>query len=292
MDLPVTVPNMLPHIAVCAVEAKQAPVEWKPGTDNLGGWKYGGKYGYKGKPELGGDKAFGGSIRLSVDFSRNANDSWSEIKLENEEAGVKPLSIKGQNTLSFNLYFKPENMTQGGFKLKLYGKSVEEQEVINVCPELDLFKAKDAGNGMKCLPVQINFPSVDASLSYLCLSLVGSSTDYKGDLYIGQMKLSEEKVPDGFVDVKIAPKKQAKVQLNQLALPTEAALVDAQAAQEWIICRSCLRRLYAAMILCALKIYRSKIWLRIINWHRLFQMYRGRNLLECLATKQNGMVEK
>ena len=207
MALPVTVPNMLPHIAVCAVEAKQAPVEWKPGTDNLGGWKYGGKYGYKGKPELGGDKAFGGSIRLSVDFSRNANDSWSEIKLENEEAGVKPLSIKGQNTLSFNLYFKPENMTQGGFKLKLYGKSVEEQEVINVCSELDLFKAKDAGNGMKCLPVQINFPSVDASLSYLCLSLVGSSTDYKGDLYIGQMKLSEEKVPDGFVDVKIAPQK-------------------------------------------------------------------------------------
>ena len=34
-------------------------MEWKLGTDNLGGWKYGGKYGYKGKPELGGDKAFG-----------------------------------------------------------------------------------------------------------------------------------------------------------------------------------------------------------------------------------------
>lgn len=232
MSLPVTVPHIFPNFAVCTVEAKQAPVEWKLGADNMGGWKYGGKYGHKGKPELCGDKALGGSIRLSVDFSRNANDSWSEIKLENEAAGVKPLSIKGQNTLSFNLYFKPENMTQGGFKLKLYGKSLEEQEVINVCPELDLSKAKDAGNGMKCLPVQINFPSVDASLSYLCLSLVGSSTDYKGDLYIGQMKLSEEKVPDGFVDVKIAPQKQAKVQLNQLALPAQAALVDAQADQE------------------------------------------------------------
>ena len=58
--LPVTVPHMLPHVAVCAVEAKQAPVEWKLGTDNLGDWKYGGKYGYKGKPELGSDKAFGG----------------------------------------------------------------------------------------------------------------------------------------------------------------------------------------------------------------------------------------
>ena len=46
------------------------------------------------------------------------------------------------------------------------------------------------------------------------------------------MKLSEEKVPDGFVDVKIAPQKQAKVQLNQLVLPAEASLVDAQADQE------------------------------------------------------------
>ena len=230
LGMPAAVPELMPAEWVCVSQAA-APVQWKLG-DTLDGWKYGGKYGYKGKPEVSADKAFKGTIKLAVDFTKNAADSWSEVKLENGSVAEKPLAINGYNTLSFNLYFNPAAMTQGGFKLKLYAKATDEREVINACPDLDISQAKDAGNGMKCLPVQVNFAPADASVSYLCLSIVGSCTDYKGDLYVGQLKLSTEKVPDGYVDAKVAAKKQDKVQLGQLALPGRAALTDAKATPE------------------------------------------------------------
>ena len=218
-------------VGIASVAEAAAPVQWNVGKE-LAGWKFGGVWAYSGEPEVAADSAFGGSIRVGTDFTNNVNDSWSEVKLENGSVAEKPLAINGYNTLSFNLYFNPAAMTQGGFKLKLYAKATDEREVINACPDLDISQAKDAGNGMKCLPVQVNFAPADASVSYLCLSIVGSCTDYKGDLYVGQLKLSTEKVPDGYVDAKVAAKKQDKVQLGQLALPGRAALTDAKATPE------------------------------------------------------------
>lgn len=111
-------------------------------------------------------------------------------------------------------------------------KSTDEQEVINLCPDVNLSKGRDAGNGMKCVPVQVNFKPVEAKVAYFCLSIVGCNTDYKGDFFVNGLKLTGEKLPDGYVDVRTAVKKQGRVQLNQLQLPAEAGLVDAQATPE------------------------------------------------------------
>ena len=222
--------EVLPVELVSMAEAA-APVQWNVGKD-LAGWKFGGVWAYSGEPEIAAASAFGGSIRVGTDFTNNVNDGWSEVKLENAGAAAGQLDLTGYNTFSFNLYYKPENMTQGSFKLKLYVKSADDQEVINLCPDIDLGSGKDAGNGMKCVPVQVNFKPVEAKTAYFCLSLVGCNTDYKGDLYVGQLKLSTEKVPDGYVAAKVAAKKQDKVQLGQLALPGRAALTDAKATPE------------------------------------------------------------
>ena len=222
---PVAVQQDIPA-AISMAKVSAAPMAWNL-EENMGGWKFGGVYSYAKEPNLAGDARFDGSIRLGLDFTANASDGWSEVKVE---YGKCPLNISGYNVLSCNLYFKPENMTQGSFKAKLYGKSVEDQEVINLCPDLDLSRAKDAGNGYKCLPVKIAFKAVDTSLSYFCLSIVGCNTDYKGDMYIGQLALSGEKVADGYVDVKAKAKKQPQLALNQLQLPAQVALVDTQAS--------------------------------------------------------------
>lgn len=218
-------------VGIASVAEAAAPVQWNVGKE-LAGWKFGGVWAYSGEPEVASDSAFGGSIRVGTDFTNNVNDGWSEVKLENAGAAAQQLDLAGYNTFSFNLYYKPENMTQGSFKLKLYVKSVDDQEVINLCPDIDLSKGKDAGNGMKCVPVQVTFKPVEAKTAYFCLSLVGCNTDYKGDLYVGQLKLSAEKLPDGYVDIKRSAKKQDKVQLGQLAVPAEAALTDANATPE------------------------------------------------------------
>lgn len=222
--VPADMQNAMPAAAAMA-QASAAPMEWNL-ADNMAGWKFGGVYSYAKEPKLSADSMFDGSIRLDLDFTGNASDGWSEVKVE---YGNAPLNISGYNVLAYNLYFKPENMTQGSFKAKLYGKSVEDQEVINACPDLDISKAVDAGGGYKRLPVKIAFKPADTSLSYFCLSIVGSNTDYKGDMYIGQLALAGEKVADGYVDVKVKPKKQPVVSLSQLQLPSQVALVDAKA---------------------------------------------------------------
>lgn len=226
------VPSMVPAdmqkdipVAMTIAKVSAAPLTWNL-ADNMGDWKFGGVYSYAKEPNLAGDVRFDGSIRIGLDFTANASDGWSEVKVE---YGQCPLNISGYNVLSYNLYFKPENMTQGSFKAKLYGKSVDDKEVINACPDLDISKAVDVGDGYKCLLVKIPFKAVDTSLSYFCLSIVGSNTDYKGDMYIGQLALAGEKMPDGYVDVKVKAKKQPLIQLSQLQLPAGAALVDAEA---------------------------------------------------------------
>lgn len=227
--VPFMMPTDISHelsMGVSIVEAAAAPVVWNL-ADNMDGWKFGGVYSYAKEPNLSADSLFNGSIRLELDFTGNASDGWSEVKVE---YGNAPLNISGYNALSYNLYFKPENMTQGSFKVKLYGRSIDDQEIINTCPNLDISKAVDAGNGYKCLPVKMFFKPADTALSYFCLSIVGSNTDYKGDMYIGQLALTEEKMSDGYIDVKVKPKKQPVISLNQLQLPSQVSLVDAKAS--------------------------------------------------------------
>ena len=219
------------EIVSMAEAAAPAAVQWQVGKD-MAGWKFGGVWAYNGEPEMAADSAFGGSIRIGADFTGNVNDGWSELKLENAGAAASQLDLSGYNTLSFNLYYSPDSMTQGSFKLKLYVKSTDEQEVINLCPDVDLSKGKDAGNGMKCVPVQVNFKPVEAKTAYFCLSLVGCNTDYKGDFYINGLQLTGEKLPDGYVDVRTAVKKQDRVQLSNLQIASGAGLVDAQATPE------------------------------------------------------------
>lgn len=229
LAVPSVVPADMQKAAPAAIAVAQAaavPMAWNL-ADNMDGWKFGGVYSYAKEPKLSADSMFDGSIRLALDFTGNASDGWSEVKVE---YGNLPLNISGYNVLTYNLYFKPENMTQGSFKAKLYGKSVDDQEVINACPDLDISKAVDADGGYKRLPVKIAFNPADTSLSYVCLSIVGSNTDYKGDMYIGQLALADEKMPDGYVDVKVKPKKQPLVSLSQLQLPKQVSLVDDKAA--------------------------------------------------------------
>ena len=208
--------------------AQAASIEWKQG-ENLDSWGYGGTYSYTGTPEIASDAAYGGSIRLGVDFTAHAADGWSEVKLENKAAGQGTLELDGQNTLSFNMYFQPAAMSQGCFKLKLYAKSADGEEVINVCPDVDLSAAKDAGGGMKYVPVEINFGAVSGRLSYLCLSIVGSNTDYRGDIYVSRLCMSDRQLPDGYVDVNTSAIYKQPLKLSELQLPGSVALADGNA---------------------------------------------------------------
>lgn len=227
-SLPAVVPQYAPQTVVSLAQAAAKGASWEFGKD-LEGWKYGGKWAYKGKPTVAWDKAFGGSLRLDVDYSLTADQSWSEVKLEYAPAAGRPVSLAGCNVLTYELYFNPKAMTKGSFKTKVYAKDTQDKEVINVAPDIDLSKARDAGNGLKVVTVQVQFQPVTNPLKYFMFSIVGSNTDYKGALYVGKVQAKYVKLPDGYANQKVKPAKQAVVEPSALTIPGEARLVDAQA---------------------------------------------------------------
>ena len=228
--IPAVLPQELPAAAVSQAEAAKAKGTTWSFQKDLDGWKYGGKWAYHGKPQVTQSKEFGGTLKLDVDYSGNVNDSWSEVKLEDGAASSKPLDAAGCNVVGYDLYFNPKAMTAGGFKTKVYAKSTTGREVINVYPDIDMTKAKDAGNGMKVVRVQVQFTPTQEKLNYLMVSLVGSNTDYKGSFYIKDMNLSYQKLPDGYVDKKVSVKPQKQTDLSKLDIPATVSLVDGKAS--------------------------------------------------------------
>ena len=146
LSVPAVLPQLadLPVVSVSQAEAAAKSVNWEFKKD-LDGWKYGGKWAYKGKPEVKQSAKFGGSIEVNVDYSPVADSTWSEVKLEYGKAAEKPVDLTGANVVSYDFYYRPANMTKGGqFKTKVYAKDTKDAEVINVAPDIDLEKAKDA----------------------------------------------------------------------------------------------------------------------------------------------------
>ena len=231
LAVPTALPQLAPQMIVSEAQAKAQGVSWDFKKD-LDGWKYGGKWAYKGKPEIGQSAQFGGTVRLGVDFSEVADSSWSEVKLECGTAAAKPLDLAGANVVAYVFYFIPAQMTGGQFKTKVYAKDAQGKETINTDIAIDTEHAKDAGNGWKIVPVKVLIPKQEAALTYFMVSVVGSNTDYKGDLFIGKLRASAEKVPDGYVNVKTKVKAQAPVDLAKLDVPAVAPLVDENATPQ------------------------------------------------------------
>lgn len=223
----------IPAIGVLQAEASKAGkgTAWNFAS-GLDGWQYGGKYAYKGTPTVAADAKFGGTLRIDADYAAHAADDWSEVKLEYARAAQAPLELAGSNVLSFNLYFDPKAISQGILKTKLYAKSTDDKEVINIVGGVDLSQAKPAADGLAVVTVKTYFTPVAAKAKYVCLSLVGSKTDYHGPLYVGQLQLGYEKVPDGYVDRKVKPVKQQPLSLDALTIPQSVKLTDAKATKE------------------------------------------------------------
>lgn len=210
---------------VSAAQADNAPAAktWNFAKDAQG-WQYAGKYGYKGKPVVAYDQKVGkGAIKVDVDFSKVADSGWSEVKLANSAVKAEaPLDIKGYNKVSYDFYYNPANMTKGSFKTKLFLKLPNNTD-ISAWPDIDLKQAKDAGNGLKMVHVEIPFNAAPVKIVDFEVNLVGSNTDYKGSLYVDNITMSYD---DGYVVRTVKPERQAKLTNGDLQIPQEVALTD------------------------------------------------------------------
>ena len=215
--------------SICGINsARAAEAQTWDFSNGLGSWHYGGIWDYSGTPELSYDAIIGnGAAKLTVDFTKNAKTSWSEIKLEN---GALPFALEGYNVVTYDFYFNPKSMSSGTFKTKLYMTSDKNQEVVNAYPDIALDSAEPVeGTDLKKVKVHIPFSPANVNIAYFMISIVGNNTDYKGDVYIDNITLGHEVVKDVYVDCTASLADKNKVDMNNLTIPSIVSPTDAKA---------------------------------------------------------------
>ncbi|MGN0145414.1 MAG: glycosyl hydrolase [Clostridium sp.] len=197
-------------------------INWNFDTD-AEGWKYEGSWAYNGTEEVSYDEELQ-ALKLGVDYSADVESSWSEFKINNYMSNSE--NFAKYNYLSFDFIFNPEAMTTGSFKAKLFISDGPD-----TCADINLDDAEDLGNGLKKANATLKFDSMDVDVNSITLGIVGSSTDYKGALYLDNIVFGQMKEEEVYVDKTAVPTKQEKVTVEELGsnIPSTVKLVDSNA---------------------------------------------------------------
>jgi Carbohydrate binding module 27. len=171
------------------------PIQWNFDSD-ANGWSYGGQWAYNGPTDnvvnYDASTTGSGALKLSLDYSKDSSASWSEFKV-NKDLGVTT-SFNGYNVLTYDFIYDPSKMTTGKFQTKF---SIGDS--LSATGEIDLNNSENIGEGLKKAQVKIQFVPKNVEVNSITFGIVGSNTDYKGDIYIDNIKFNKEQVVDGYV---------------------------------------------------------------------------------------------
>lgn len=203
-----------------------SPIQWNFDSD-ANGWSYGGQWAYNGPIDsvinYDASTTGSGALKLSLDYSKDSGASWSEFKISKDLGAAT--SFNGYNVLTYDFIYNPSEMTTGKFQTKF-----SAGDSLSATGEIDLNNLENVGNGLKKAQVKIQFVPQNIEATSVTLGIVGSNTDYKGDIYIDNVKFDQEKVVDGYVEKTATTEAQVKVEPYDLEnMPSNVKLVDSQA---------------------------------------------------------------
>ena len=234
-----------------AEESENVFKEWNF-DDGIGGWENAGwDYQYSGEAASTSWDEASEALEVSVDFSNEADNSWSQIGIQ--EWGN--IDLVGVSKTTFDFYFKDEEMTSGGFTVKevlqyesdgSYPSAVEEYVDIDL-DDASLVEEGDLA-GYKKAKVIVNFEPVEEDICNTVFCIVGKNTTYSGKIYLDNIKMlgketsSEDKKEDGSVDSTIEVKDGNPVAVSGMNfksgngstsnLPSKVEMVDKAATAE------------------------------------------------------------
>lgn len=193
------------------------------------GWSYGGAYDYHGSSDnvvnYDNTTIGSGTLKLSLDYSKDSASGWSEFKINKDLDAAT--SFKGYNILTYDFIYNPSKMTTGGFQTKLF-----ITDSLNTYGSIDLNNSVDVGNtGLKKVQVTLKFTSKDVDASSITIGIIGASTNYNGDIYIDNIKLSQEQVADKYVEKTTTTTTQNIIDVSDL-MPSKVKLVDSSATSK------------------------------------------------------------
>lgn len=187
----------------------------------LSGWDYGGLWDYAGDTiQLNYDESIGnGSLKLTVDYSKNVGTSWSEVKIANNLS--KAINFSGYNSVTYDLIYNSKNMTTGTFKSKLFIDNVVDQYV-----DINLNESEEIGNDLRKVQVKIDFNSKNVDINNIIIGIIGANTDYSGDLYIDNIRFDKMKQDEVYVEKTSIVQEQQVVDISTLSMESSVKLVD------------------------------------------------------------------
>lgn len=164
--------------------------------DGIGSWGNAGwDYQYDG--EAATTAAENGMLKINVDYSKNAETSWSQIGVQE----WKEVNLQGVSKTTFDFYYDPTKLGSGSFSIKeaiQYSTGEDEDgntitaEAIggNVTASVNTENAEDAENGLKKATVTVEFDEVtQETCCNVVICIVGQNTGYQGAVYIDNLKM-------------------------------------------------------------------------------------------------------
>lgn len=145
-------------------------------------------------PELSYDAneaAKDGRLKVSLNYSANSKESWSEAKVKYiNEDGV---DVSNYNQVSVDLIYSGENPIG---KMKFYTDGI-----INKDCTVDTTDAEDLGNGLHKVTVTMGFSPTETPLKDLTIGLIGVNSSFVGDVYLDNLVLSQKNATADFVEI-------------------------------------------------------------------------------------------
>ncbi len=180
----------VPAFGAPGAEEEEAARVWDF-EDGAQGWVYddswsGDSYQGEGSCEYDSEK---GMLRLSLDYSPNINNSFSQtgICLEEKEG----IDFSPYKVLNFDLYYDPEAMTTGKLSVRAFSNNIFGDQSVNI--NETPFEEVDGLRLVNLSLICDEKYTVREKPGKLLLLLVGEYTDYKGDVWLDNLTLSSVK---------------------------------------------------------------------------------------------------
>lgn len=185
-------------------------------SDGTQGWVYddswaGDGYHGTGTCEQDPEKEM---LKVSLDYSADVENGWSQTGISlTDSAGIDYSPYK---VLTFELYYDPNAYTTGQIAVKAYSDNVFQDQISNmnqgVVSDVDGLKMVTLSMVCDAGYAQSEKPET------LMLIIIGNNTDYKGNIWIDNIKLSNIKEEKYLVDSTVIPDTRTDVSSTETAL--------------------------------------------------------------------------
>ncbi len=188
----------------------------KWGTE--GGYQYGhgDKTSTTAAPEISYDSE-NQRLKVSLDYTANSASDWSEAKVNYTPA--EPADLSQYNQISVDIIY-PAGLKSP--KMKFFSNGIFNKDTA-----VDESTAEDLGNGFKKVTVTVSFSPTTTKMETVMVGVIGVKSDFKGDVYLDNLTLSQADPTKDFVEITSEPGEGSPADLSKL--PTEVKLADSNA---------------------------------------------------------------